>query len=90
MTITCKRCAYWKPPEEEERLGECRRNPPVHEFWPATYGTDWCGLAVPRGDGGAMAVVDAAQTLVRSWESGEGVPAAQVDALRDALERMKP
>ena len=50
MRVTCEKCVYWESPkaDTEKRLGECRRNPPVHEFWPVTLPTDWCGLAVPR------------------------------------------
>ena len=50
MRVTCEKCVYWKSPkaDTEERLGECRRNPPVHEFWPVTLPDDWCGQAMPK------------------------------------------
>jgi hypothetical protein len=90
--ITCEQCAYWEPPkgDTEERLGECRRSPPVHEFWPVTLPADWCGQAVPRDAGGAMAVVTEAQALVDEFEREHRVTSNSVWALRDALERMKP
>ena len=50
MHVTCEKCVYWESPkaDTEERLGECRRNPPVHEFWPVTLPDDWCGQAMPN------------------------------------------
>jgi hypothetical protein len=102
MTIHCEQCAYWKPPEEEERLGECRRSPPVHEFWPVTLGTDWCGQATPREFGSTQPVHEAAQRVVDAWDlwvagrEGEAMPnggwllETSMDELQQALRRMKP
>jgi len=58
----CRTCVFW----DEDRGGECHRNPPVpalvaggpsitssdfNVVWPRTLGSDWCG----------------------EWEDGEGV-----------------
>lgn len=99
MHVTCEKCLYWEPPSEVKMggLGECRRNPPVHEFWPVTLPTDWCGLAVPRDAGGAMAVHEAAQAVVDEWyRPGHGPDwlyakmGPLVDALIETLRRMRP
>jgi hypothetical protein len=97
--ITCEQCAYWEPPQAEEKLGECRRNPPMHEFWPVTLGTDWCGQAMPRECGSTQPVHEAAQELLFVWDAHESVwlDGAKsetwrhvVEQLREALRRMKP
>jgi hypothetical protein len=35
---TCEHCVFF-----EDSLGECRKNPPFIEGFPAVMSTDWCG-----------------------------------------------
>ena len=105
---TCGQCVYWEPPEEgsEGRLGNCRRSPPLHEYWPVTLPEDWCGQARAREpEPEAQSVVEAAQFVVLAWrrlmlavEHQHPYPIPTEGALVDtaiadlekALERVKP
>ncbi len=90
MTITCEQCAYWE--QREGEVGWCRRDPPgkLAYGWPLSRRDDWCGQAVPRDAGGAMAVVEQAQALVDEFEREHQITANSIWALRDVLERVKP
>jgi hypothetical protein len=95
MTITCEQCAYWDVRNFFGNSSICRRNPPgvkdnAETWWPWTNSTDWCGHAVPRDAGGAMAVVEQARALVAEFEREHQITANSIWALRDVLERMKP
>jgi hypothetical protein len=105
MTIHCEQCAYWDCEKRDSVVeqGYCRRGAPSPVVvplgadaqpsmlaWPITSSLDWCGHAVPRDAGGAMAVVTEAQALVDEFEREHRVTSNSVWALRDALERMKP
>jgi hypothetical protein len=70
--VRCARCRFWQRREPDtndpvpERVGECRRDPPViaygqlrkrdqagspyDGFWPHTLQSEWCGAFQPRPD----------------------------------------
>ena len=91
--ITCEQCLYWE--RREGDCGWCRRESPHgQDGWPLSNNDDWCGQAMPRESGSTQPVHEAAQAVVdyfsedAPWDAE--LSTALLNALREALRRMKP